>query len=408
VSIAPPQRRPRVLRVIARLNIGGPARHVALLDGGLMARNWETQLIFGSSAPMEGSLRELAEAQGLALTYVPSLGRSIRMRDDLKAFWRILQAMRRWSPDVIHTHTAKAGALGRCAGIVYNLTRRRCRRSALVHTFHGHVFETYSYFGVVGTATARLVERVLAAGTDAIVVISERQRRDVVDRFRIARAGRVRVIPLGLDLVPLLDDVDHSAARMSLGVPETDFVVGYVGRLVPVKRVGLLLDAFALARERLRSLTLVIAGDGEERASLEQSVRDRRMQPYVKFLGWRSDLRELYGAMDLLALTSANEGTPVALIEALAAGVPAVAAAVGGVPDVAGHDAPVQLIDSSEPQAFAEAIVWAASARRQVPVAYRRTIVDRFGADRLADDVAVAYHDALTSRRGKGGASPPC
>ncbi|HEY2433350.1 MAG TPA: glycosyltransferase [Vicinamibacterales bacterium] len=392
------ERRLRVLRVIARLNIGGPARHVVLLDQGLAAHGWDTRLIFGSSGPAEGSLQSLVEAQQLPFTYVPSLGRRIHVSDDLAAFWQVLQAFRRWAPDVVHTHTAKAGALGRCAGIVYNLTRRRRKRCALVHTFHGHVFE--GYFGTAGSAAVRVVERILGTVTDTVVVISDRQRRDVVDRFHIAPAARVRVIPLGLDLAPLLDPVDRQAARQAIGVSPAEVVVGYVGRLVPIKRVGLLIEACALARRRLPALTLVIAGDGDERAGLEALVRERGMEGNVKFLGWRSDLRGLYGAMDVFALTSANEGTPVALIEALAAGVPAVAAAVGGVPDVVGEGGGVDLIDSSDPAAFAEAIVRIASSRSEASAASRRAIVQRFGADRLAADVSRAYDDALSSRRG--------
>jgi glycosyltransferase involved in cell wall biosynthesis len=353
--------------------------------------------MFGSSGPQEGSLRDLAEAQGLPLTFVPSLGRRIHLRDDLTAFWSILQALRRWSPDVLHTHTAKAGTLGRCAGIVYNLTRRRRKRCALVHTFHGHVFE--GYFSALGTAAVRAIERALAARTDVIVVISDRQRHDIVDRFRIASAARVRVIPLGLDLEPLLEDVDREAARSALGLPLAGFVVGYVGRLAQIKRIATLIEACALARERVSSLTLAIAGDGEERSALERLVRDRGMKDSVRFLGWTSNLRGLYGAMDLFALTSANEGTPVALIEALAAGLPAVAAAVGGVPDVIEADAPAQLVGSTEAAAFADAIVRAAGARRRGSATYRRAIVSRFGADRLAEDVDTAYRDVLALRK---------
>ena len=204
----------RILRIIARLNIGGPARHVTILDRGLRARGHETLLAYGPVGPGEGSLEDLA--RDLPTHPVPELGRQIRVAGDLIAFVRILRLLFQFRPDVVHTHTAKAGTLGRLAAAVYNLTRVRRRRTLVVHTFHGHVLD--GYFGPVGDRLVRTAERTLARLTDRIIAISDRQRRDLIERFRICAPARVAVVPLGLELDDLLSlSPTHPSLRPALG-----------------------------------------------------------------------------------------------------------------------------------------------------------------------------------------------
>jgi glycosyltransferase involved in cell wall biosynthesis len=396
-------RRPlRVLRLIARLNVGGPARHTVILNHGLRQIGFETLLAHGSPGAMEASLEDLARDCGVPTTHVPELGRRIHPLDDLRAFVRVVRLVWRWQPDVVHTHTAKAGTIGRLAAVVCNVARPRARRSAIVHTFHGHVFS--NYFGTLGTLAVKLIEKGLATITDRIIAISDRQRDDLVLRFKVASPDRVSVVPLGLELGDLLQRApDFRGLREVLGFGDEDFVIGYVGRLVPVKDVETLIQAAALARQRLPALRIIIAGDGECRSALEKLTTDLRLADRVQFLGWRRDLLDLYASFDLFALTSLNEGTPVALIEAMAAGIPAIATSVGGVPDVLRDGESGILIPAQDAAALSDAMCRvAAQAGRAADMAARARVdvARRYGAGRLVEEIAALYGQAVTRKRG--------
>ena len=206
----------RVLRVIARLNVGGPALHTVILNDGLRRRGLDTLLVYGSVGPQEASFEDLARARALPTVHVPQLGRRISFFDDALALARVVGLVWRWAPDVVHTHTAKAGTLGRIAALVYNVAARRSRRCAVIHTFHGHVLE--GYFGPLGSAAVRAIERVLARITDRIVTISVRQRDDITRRFSIAPPGKVAIVPLGLELGPLLALEERTAGLRFWGL----------------------------------------------------------------------------------------------------------------------------------------------------------------------------------------------
>jgi glycosyltransferase involved in cell wall biosynthesis len=392
----------RVLRLIARLNIGGPARHTVILNHGLREIGFETLLVHGSPGAAEGSLEDLARLRDVATVLVPELGRRIHPVDDLRAFARVLRIVWTWRPDVVHTHTAKAGTIGRLAALLYNVTRPKVERCATVHTFHGHVFS--SYFGTVGSFAIRLIEQGLGAITDRIVAISDRQRDDLVGRFHIAAPGRVIVVPLGLDIADLLQRrPECRGVRADLGFGDDDYVLGFVGRLVPVKDVATLLRAVALARARLTGLKMVIVGDGECRPALEQLTGDLQLGDRVRFLGWRRDLHDLYASFDLFVLSSLNEGTPVALIEAMAAGVPSIATAVGGVPDVLQDGEHGILVSPQDPAAFADAICRAAGQplrSAEMAVRARANVARRYAAARLVQETAALYVTVVLEKRG--------
>jgi glycosyltransferase involved in cell wall biosynthesis len=392
----------RVLRIIARLNVGGPARHTTILNAGLRSRGAETLLVYGSLAPGEASLEDLARAARLPVSFVPALGRRISAWSDIQAFVSILRLLREWQPDIVHTHTAKAGALGRVAALSYNVLRRRSRRAAVVHTFHGHVFD--GYFGALGSRAVRLTERLLARITDRIVAISSRQYHDLTSRFAIARPENVTVVPLGLELRELLDAPEREAPSRG-----TSFTVGYVGRLAPIKDLGTLLAGFALARRQYPALRLSIVGDGDERPALEARATGLGVSEAVAFQGWRRDLTNVYATMNLFALTSLNEGTPVSLIEAMAAGVPVVATAVGGVPDVVEDQVTGLLVPPGRPDDLASVILDVVAdpvrARARAVVA-RERVRTRFDAARLVEATEAMYVDVLDRRR-YGHSRPP-
>jgi glycosyltransferase involved in cell wall biosynthesis len=391
---------PKVLRAIARLNIGGPARHAVVLDEGLRARGFDCVLVHGSPGLYEGSFEELLKQHSVRSVRIPGLGRRVDLWSDLVAFCSLVRILFEEKPDIIHTHTAKAGALGRTAALVFKLSRLQKRNSLIIHTFHGNVMS--GYFGTLGSLMVRLVERSLALWTDRVVVISEQQREEIVERFRIVDASKVAVIPLGLELDDLLSqEPPDRTLREMFGWTEEHIVIGYVGRFVPIKDLSTLVFGFAQFLVREPRARLLLVGDGELRSTLENQVHSLGLDSKVGFTGWRRDLSRVYGAIDIAALTSLNEGTPVSLIEALAAGRPVVATAVGGVPDVIRHEQTGVLISPGDPSAFALALdhlVCDEDLRRRIVKQGRTEVARRFGSERLISDMATLYCSLLETQ----------
>jgi glycosyltransferase involved in cell wall biosynthesis len=310
----------KVVRIIARMNVGGPARHCLILGEGLRRHGFETVLLTGDLDEGEVSL----EADpGFRVVHVPFLGRPPAPLADLRALGAMVSILRRERPDIVHTHTAKAGALGRLAARIAGVP-------VVVHSFHGHVLS--GYFGPVGSTAVTWAERALSHLTSRIVTLSPQLRDELAGRYRVAGRDRFQVVPLGRDLEPF-QEARRGTLRASLGLDDEDVLLGCVGRLVPIKNVPLLVRSFAAAARSHPRLHLVIVGDGTERSAVQAAV-DPELSHRVHLLGWRQDLPEIYADLDLLALSSNNEGTPLAIIEAFAAGVPVVATAVGGVPDM--------------------------------------------------------------------------
>jgi glycosyltransferase involved in cell wall biosynthesis len=392
----------KVLRIIARLNTGGPARHVVLLNKGLRARGYQTLLVHGRIDPGEGSLEYLADEAELRTIRIPDLGRRLSPLGDLRALAQLVRIIFHEAPDVIHTHTAKAGTLGRLAAFTFNSTRTRRRRSLVVHTFHGHVLA--GYFRPTTNLLVRLAERSLAKITDRIVTISSAQRRDIVNRFRIAPERRTVTIPLGLDLEPLLSQPQSQPTlRGQLGLGMDDPVIGYVGRFVPIKDLPTLIRAFAIVVRHVPDAWLVLVGDGPIRPELESLVQRMNLGGRVRFLGWSNDLLLIYATIDICALSSLNEGTPVAIIEAMAAGKAVVATNVGGVADVIEDGSTGVLVPPGNAEAMADAFVMLAkdrTTRHRLGRAARGSVAARFAHERLVDDVDRLYAGALAEKRG--------
>ena len=390
----------RVVRIVTRLNVGGPARHVALLEAHLPPLGYTSTLVHG--ALHEGE-RELPAPGGPGhdVVKLEALGRRVAVVSDLTAFAALVRLLFRLRPDIVHTHMAKAGTLGRLAAVLYNSTRPQARRAVIIHTFHGHVFQ--GYFGPAGSRMVQRIERVLARVTDQIIAISAGQQRDLVDRFQIAPAERVVVVPLGLDLAPLMAPATtREATRAEWGFPFEAVVVAYVGRLVTIKHVDLLVRACARAFEQQEQGRLLVVGDGDCRPALERLVADLGLADRVVFAGWRTDLGAVYAASDVVALSSRNEGTPVALIEALAAGRPVVATAVGGVPDVVQDGLTGRLVPDDDEPALAAAIVELVAdraTRARLGAAGPPWVLERFGYARLVTEIDGLYRKTIATRR---------
>jgi glycosyltransferase involved in cell wall biosynthesis len=384
----------RVLRVIARMNIGGPARHVSMLSGRLSPERFQTLLVHGSLPPGEGSFEWLADTEGCRVKVLASLGPEVRPLADLKALVALMRVMRAYRPQIVHTHTAKAGVIGRLAAVVAVRPR-----PVIVHTYHGHVLE--GYFGPVLSGVYRFLERRLAAVSDCLIGVSRATVADLV-RLRVAKRSRFRVVPLGLDLARFLqpDRQAAGALRARHGIAPDDVLVAFVGRLVPIKRVDLVLRAIAAARHQIAAVRLIVVGDGPERGRLESLTRDLRLGDAVRFLGYLPDSSVAAAAADLAILASDNEGTPVALIEAAAAGRPAVATAVGGVPEVLVPGTGL-LARAGDHAGLAAAVVRLAAdaqLRAQMGMRAREHVRRTFAIERLLRDMEALYDELLAAR----------
>jgi len=380
----------RVLRVFSRLNIGGPALHVIHLSAGLVDRGFETRLVVGQTEEREGDFLDMALARGVNLTVLPELGRAIRPGNDLKALFKLYRLMREERPAIVHTHTAKAGVLGRIAA-------RAARVPVVVHTYHGHVLS--GYFHPIVSALFRRVEWALAPATSVLLTVSESVKDDLV-RLGVARAERVRVLPLGLDLQPLAEPLPRGSLRKEAGWADDARIVGIVGRLVPIKDIDTFINAAIQLAATSSDLRFAVVGDGEERARLETravaALGDR-----IHFFGWRKNTGAVFGDLDLAVNTSLNEGTPVALIEALAAGRPVVATAVGGTPDLleGGRFGVLVKAGSAEETARAiQGVIDAPEASRRMASEGQAMVLRRYSVTRLLDDMASLYRDLLAER----------
>lgn len=392
----------RILRVIARLNVGGPAIHVSLASAGLATRGFQTRLLAGRVGPDEGNMEYFARERGVAIEHVPGLGREIRGRSDVRALMHLLRVMREFRPHVIHSHTAKAGALARTAARFYLRTRPSdVPLPSIVHTFHGHVLE--GYFGRARSAFFRILERRLAASTHRLVTPSPRIAEELL-AMRIGKREQYRVVPLGLELDPFLavpprDPSRPHPLRDELGIPADAALVGIVGRLTAVKNHEMFLSAAARLPRRTRTpLHFVLVGDGELRGTLEASARAKGIADFVHFAGWRKDLPGVYRELDLLALTSVNEGTPVSMIEAMAAGRAVVSTGVGGIPDIVKDGETGLLVTSGRDDLFAVAmgrLADDAELRTRLAAAARADAAKRFTAARLIDDLEALYRALL-------------
>jgi glycosyltransferase involved in cell wall biosynthesis len=387
----------KILRVIARLNMGGPALHVAYLTAGLRERGYDTTLVAGTLARGEDSMAFVAEGLDVPVVGIPELGREISPVRDLLATVRLAALIRRERPQILHTHTAKAGTVGRVAALLAG----RARPPIVVHTFHGHVL--YGYFGPLRSRFFRLLERWLARHTTALVAVSPQVRDDLVS-LGVAPADKFVVVRLGIELEERVGGNSDSREEMRryLGISSARFAVGWVGRMTAVKRTDDVLDAFKRLQERGVAATLCLVGDGPDRPGLERRAHELGIMRDTLFLGYQEDVGPLYAAFDALMLPSGNEGTPVSVIEALAAGTPVVATRVGGVPDVVRDGEDGFLVEPGASDELAARLAELArdpALRDRFGAAGRARVLPRYAVDRLVDDIDRLYRSLLASIR---------
>ncbi len=384
-----PNRPVRVARVIARLNVGGPAIHVATLTSRLPPP-FESRLYTGNVAPGEREMEDVLSREAITPIRIPGLGRAIRASEDLTALRALIRHFRSFRPHIVHTHTAKAGALGRIAA-------RICGVPIVVHTFHGHVFE--GYFNPVMTRAFIAIERALARTTTRVVTISERQFDDITTRFHIARPEHVTVIPLGFELERFDRGRHQGTLRSELGL-QAEPIVSIVGRLTPVKDHPVLFEAFRELDDS--DAHLCVVGGGEREGELRAMTERLGIAQRTHFLGFRTDLESILSDTDVVALTSRNEGTPVALIEALAAGCRTVSFDVGGVADVLENGRWGRLVERAKEPLLDVLAQEIRAVRDSAPdhgrvAAARRYVREKYGVTRLVSDHARLYQ-SLTTR----------
>ena len=378
----------RIARVITRLNVGGPAQHVTILSTRL-GPGFETRLFVGRPAKAEGSLLDWARGEGADVVELPELRRRPAPLDDLQTLWRLTQHFRAWRPDLVATHTAKAGMLGRLAALLAGVPVR-------VHTYHGHVL--HGYFGSLGSAGVRVSERLLAQLSTRLIAISPEIAADLA----AAGIGRERttVIPLGLDLERLASPSGPSL-RPQLGLGAGQPLVGLVGRLVPIKAPELFLEAARLVLQSLPQTHFVLVGDGELRPRLEVAAAEPELRGRVHFTGWRSDLAEVLAGLDLVVCCSLNEGTPVSVIEAAAAGRPVVGTRVGGLPSVVRDGVTGLLVPPGDATALAGAIarlLGDPELARRLGQAAAAFVRERHGSEAMVRRIRDLYEELLPPR----------
>lgn len=381
-----------IVHVIARLNVGGAALHVLQLAREQAERGHDVLVVAGTLAAGEESMEYVADELGVHVLKLPLLQRELSPRADAAAILALRELLRRRRPDVLHTHTAKAGATGRLAALAVGSARPR----AIVHTYHGHVLS--GYFSRRWERVFRLIERLLSHTAGTLVAVSDEVRDDLV-RFRVAPAERFVVVPYGFDL-PAWSEADEAARRRLRAEVGADarFVVGWAGRLTAIKRPLDLVRTLGGLLERDVDALLVLVGDGEDRPAVEALAAELGLRDRCRFTGFQERIRDWYAAFDAFLLTSANEGTPVAAIEALAAGRPVVATRAGGTGAVVANGETGYLERIGDTEALAARLALLArdpELRARMGERGAEDVRERFTIGRMADEIEAVYRALL-------------
>ena len=396
---------PRILRIMNRLAVGGPILNATYLTKYL-APDFETLLVVGEKEDHEQSADFITQKLGLEYKTIPAMGRSIKPAADYKAYKELKSLIRNFKPDIVHTHAAKPGALGRLAAAATGVP-------VVVHTFHGHVF--HSYFSPAKTQFYIRTERFLGKRSDAIIAISEQQKKELVEEFRIAPENKFHVIPLGFDLDKFRTEQEEKriSFRKELALADDEIAIGIIGRLVPIKNHSLFLRAIRYVMDSSsQKIKAIIIGDGETRQQLEQTCRELNVKysslpdtdtdSPVIFTSWRSDVDRIYAGLDIVCLTSLNEGTPVSLIEAQAADKPVVSTRVGGIGDIVVENSTALLSDIHDEEQFCKnllRLVNDGELRKKMGEDSHHHVLEKFSYQRLVRDVSKLYHDLLTKKK---------
>ena len=394
---------PRILRIHNRLITGGPSLNALYLTKYLSSQ-FETLLIVGEKEDHEQNAYFLAEQMGITPVLLPDMGRSIHPFKDYKAYKKVQQIIKEFKPDIVHTHSAKPGAVGRLAASSLNIP-------AIVHTYHGHVF--HSYFGKLKTKFIINTERFLARKSHALIAISDQQRNELTEEFHIADRTKFKVIPLGFELKKFSENQleKRKKFRTEFNLRDDEIAVGIIGRLVPIKNHNLFLEGVSYVLNcTSKKIKAFIIGDGETRQALESRAEqlkipfshDHDPNASLIFTSWRNDIDVINAGLDIIALTSLNEGTPVSLIEAQAANKPIVSTRVGGISDIVLENETALLSGVHDVTSFQENLLRLVE-NDELRNSFKKKGADhvqkKFSVERLANDMAGLYYELLSKEK---------
>ena len=395
---------PKVLRIINRLNLGGPTYNAANLTKYLDG-DFETLLVSGMTDETEQSSQFILDKLNLKPVYIKEMYRELNPFKDYKAYFKIREIIREFKPDIVHTHAAKAGAVGRLAAYHEGVP-------VIVHTFHGHVF--HSYFSPLKTRVFLEIERYLGRKTHGIVTLSEIQKKELTEQFNVAPASKFEIVPLGFDLSRFTESKEEKrkAFREKYNVSDDEIAISIVGRLVPVKNHPMFLKALKIVSEKTnKKIRAFIIGDGEERGAVEQLAKDLGLafnnddlkeKNILTFTSWIKDIDVSNAGSDIIALTSFNEGTPVSLIEAQASGKPIVSTRVGGIANIVQEGETALLAESDDTETFAAHLLRLVNddaLREKMTGIGTDFVMESFSHLRLARDMSALYRKLLSQQR---------
>ncbi|HET6243608.1 MAG: glycosyltransferase [Bacteroidetes bacterium] len=397
---------PKILRILNRFNLGGPTYNAALLSKH-MAPEFETMLVGGEKDETEETSLFIVKNLGLEPVILSDMKRSVNPTSDLKAYYKLKSIIKEFKPDIVHTHAAKAGFIGRLAA-------HHCNVPVIVHTFHGHVF--HSYFNSAKTGIYKNLERYAAGISSGIIAISDKQKHEIATIHKICAPDKIKVIPLGFDLMKFQENSSEKrrSFRATYGIEDNEIAIGIIGRLVPIKNHSLFLNALKIVLEKTtKNIRAFIIGDGQERSKLELLANNLNIEftsgetkeklP-LTFTSWIKDIDWANAGMDIIALTSLNEGTPVSLIEAQAAAKPIVTTAVGGIEDVVIPQKTALLSPSGDYEGFAENLlnlIENDDLRKKMNILGPDFVNKKFQYPRLINDMKLYYHSLLKTVNSK-------
>ncbi|MBL0309084.1 MAG: glycosyltransferase [Bacteroidetes bacterium] len=393
---------PRVLRIINRLNLGGPTYNAAYLSKYLEPE-FETLLVSGMKDDAEESSEFIVKNLDLHPVYVPDMYRELHPFRDYKSYYKLRKLIEEFKPDIVHTHAAKAGAVGRLAASHSGVP-------VIIHTFHGHVF--HSYFNPVKTRMFLEIERYLAKRTTKIIVLSETQKQELCDNYKVAPSEKFEIVPLGFDLRKFEENQEEKRRqfRVEYNIADDEVAIGIIGRLVPVKNHDLFLKALKdVSLRTSKKIRAFIIGDGESRKSIEEkainlglkfSNNDPREPNILTFTSWIKNIDVSNAGLDIIALTSNNEGTPVSLIEAQASGRAIVSTKVGGIENIVIQNETALLSPIGDVRAFANnlfQLIENSERRNELAKNGNAFVREEFSYKRLCTDMRYLYHFLLNS-----------
>lgn len=395
----------KILRIINRFNLGGPTFNAAYLTK-YIGDEFETLLIGGEKDETEESSTFILDSLHLTPTIIPEMKREIGFKEDKIAYKKLKDIIKEFQPDIVHTHASKAGTLGRMAAY-------KCRVPVIVHTFHGHVF--HSYFGKTKTVVYKNIERYLAKKSTKIIAISDIQKSELTQQHKICDKNKVAVVPLGFDLRRFQEDYEskRNDFRTHYLLEEDEIAIGIIGRLVPIKNHTLFLEAInQLLKKTTKKVRVFIIGDGEEKENLTQYCKELKLdftefnkqkkKATITFTSWVKNVDWANAGLDIIALSSLNEGTPVSLIEAQAANNPIVTTNVGGVENVVLKDKTGFIVPSENVNAFSEALLKLVEnnmLRKQMSEKGWEFVKEKFHYERLVNDMRELYFSLLENNK---------